>query len=113
MIYGFLGAGNMASAIIRGMVNGGYNGSSINVYNPTEAKSLKLAEECGVGVCHSQNELINSCDVLVLAVKPQILDKLLDSLKTDLEGKEQLIISIAVGKTLEFLEEGLGKNSNS
>lgn len=42
MIYGFLGAGNMASAIIRGMVKGGYKGSSINVYNITMAKSEAL-----------------------------------------------------------------------
>ena len=43
MIYGFLGTGNMASAIIRGMVKGGYKGSSINVYNITSAKAETLA----------------------------------------------------------------------
>jgi len=109
MIYGFLGVGNMASAIIRGMVKGGFKGDEINVYNTTAAKSEKLAEECGVNVCHSQSELIESSDVVVLAVKPQVLDKNMESIKADLKGNKKLIISIAVGKTLEYLESGLGK----
>ena len=109
MIYGFLGAGNMASAIIRGMVKGGYKGSSINVYNITMAKAQALEAECGVSVCRSQSELIENSDVIILAVKPQVLTGILNSIKTDLQGKKHLIVSIAVGKTLAFLEEGLGK----
>lgn len=110
MIYGFLGTGNMASAIIRGMVKGGYKGSSINVYNITRAKTEKLAEECGVKVCNSQSQLIEESDVLILSVKPQVLTGLMKSIKADLTGRKHLIISIAVGKTLEFLEKGLGED---
>ena len=110
MIYGFLGAGNMAGAIIRGMVKGGFKGSSINVYNITEAKSQKLADECGVKVCKSQSELIESSDVLILAVKPQVLTGLMGSIKADLQSRKHLIISIAVGKTIDFLEKGLGED---
>jgi len=108
MIYGFLGAGNMASAIIRGMVKGGFDGSEISVYNTTEAKSRKLEEECGVDVCLSQAELIEKSDVVVLAVKPQVLDKIAGSIKTDLKDSKKLIISIAVGKTIEYLENAFG-----
>ncbi|MBR5468281.1 MAG: pyrroline-5-carboxylate reductase [Firmicutes bacterium] len=112
MIYGFLGAGNMASAIIRGMVKGGFKGEEISVYNTTIAKSEALSKECGVDVCLSQKELIEKADVLVLSVKPQVLDKIADNIKIDLGGKKKLIISIAVGKTLEYLENALGNEQS-
>ena len=48
--------------------------------------------------------------MLILSVKPQVLTGLMKSIKADLTGRKHLIISIAVGKTLEFLEKGLGED---
>lgn len=111
MKYGFLGAGNMASAIIKGMVKSGVNPREIGVFNRTEAKSIALAKECGIEVCQSRAELLES-EVVILSVKPQVLDEIIDSIKTELGNKNPLIISLAVGKTLTYLENKLGVNKH-
>ena len=53
MKIGFIGAGNMAGAIIRGMVGGGFRGSDILIYDTDSAKMVALFEECGVSICSS------------------------------------------------------------
>lgn len=109
MKYGFLGSGNMASAIINGMIKNGFcKGSDILVFNRTSDKAQKLAEQCGVKVCLSQKELIENSDVFVISVKPNVLDEISLSIKEDLGNRNPLIISIAVGKTLEYLKNVLG-----
>lgn len=108
MKYGFIGAGNMASAIIKGMVKSGINGSNITIFNTSKAKTDVLKAECGVDVAPSQKALIDKADVLILSVKPQVLDKIIETVKNDIGKRKPLIISIAVGKTIEYLETGLG-----
>lgn len=108
MKYGFLGAGNMARAIIKGLVQSGINGKDIFVFNTNMEKSYALIKEYGIGATDNQKDLITAADVLILSVKPQVLDKIMGTIKEDLTNKSPLIISIAVGKTIEFLENGLG-----
>ncbi|MDD3570344.1 MAG: pyrroline-5-carboxylate reductase [Lachnospiraceae bacterium] len=108
MKYAFIGAGNMASAIIKGMVKSGINGSNITVFNTSKAKTDVLRAECGVDVAPSQKAVIDKVDVLILSVKPQVLDKIIETVKNDIGNRKPLIISIAVGKTIEYLETGLG-----
>jgi pyrroline-5-carboxylate reductase len=112
MNYGFIGAGNMASAIIKGMVKSGINSSDITVFNKSQQKADALKAECGVTVAGSQKELIESVDVIILSVKPQVLDNIIGTIKTDIGNKKPLIISIAVGKTIEYLEAGLGADNS-
>ncbi len=100
--YGFLGLGNMASAIIAGMRNSGkYDMSCVYGYDTIPTK----AEECSVCACESAESLCNTVDVVVLAVKPQILPKVLPTVKEN--AKDTLIVSIAAGKTLDYLKNGL------
>ncbi len=109
MKYAFLGAGNMASAIIRGMVKKNENTSKeIMVYATSTTHTKPLQESLGIGVANSRKELLQGADVLVLAVKPHILDNLVTDLAKELEGETPLIISIAAGKTLSYLESHLG-----
>ena len=110
MKYGFLGAGNMASAIIKGLIKSGIEGKDIFVFNTNMEKSYALMKEYGIGATDNQKDLIVAVDVLILSVKPQVLDKIMGTIKEDLEGKTPLIVSIAVGKTIEYLEDGLGAN---
>ena len=56
MKIGFIGAGNMAGAIIRGMVSGGFRGSDILIFDTDSAKMVALFEECGVTICSSGAE---------------------------------------------------------
>lgn len=110
MNYGFLGTGNMASAIIKGLIAKGKPGKNILVYDVFVPAMEKLKEEHGCVPMETQEQLVANCDVLFLSVKPNILDKVLPSLKKNVGFKNPLIISIAVGKTLDYLEEGFGKD---
>ena len=108
MKIGFIGAGNMAGAIIRGMVSGGFRGSDILVFDTDSAKMVALFEECGVTICSSGAEAAELADAVVLAVKPQVFPKVLPELSPALHRHRPLVISIAAGKTLEAIESMLG-----
>ena len=98
---GFLGAGRMATAIACGMVKGAFAAENIFAYDPLPAAGAAFAEACGAQLVNAPAELANSCDVLVLAVKPQYLADALKPLDGALNKK--LIISIVAGINLEKL----------
>lgn len=108
MKIGFIGAGNMAGAIVRGMVSSGVRGGDILVYDVDTAKQVALFEECGVCMCGSADEVVFGADAVVLAVKPQVFPSLLPRLAPALQKCRPLIISIAAGKTLASIEELVG-----
>lgn len=107
MHYGFIGAGNMASAIIRGAVaSGGFAKETIGAYDCDADKTQNLHAQCGMRVFDTLEALAAWSDILVLAVKPQVLDTLLPSLRPLCTGKT--LFSIAAGKTLDYYAERLG-----
>ncbi|MCI8341920.1 MAG: pyrroline-5-carboxylate reductase [Firmicutes bacterium] len=108
MKYGFIGGGNMASAIIGGMLKSGISPEEIAVYDASSEAMEILSSKFGVDTCSSQNELIEKSGVVTLSVKPNVLDNIIDSVKANLNGAKKLIISIAAGKTIEYLESHLG-----
>ena len=75
MRFGFIGAGNMASAIIRGMnINTkSYDGKDIFITSKSGTSAQRLAETCGATAVTTAAEVVAASDVLVLAVKPHIL----------------------------------------
>ena len=107
MKFGFIGAGNMASAIIKGMTvgTGSYEGKDIFVTSRTVVSAEKLAESCGVSALKTSEEVVKSSDVLVLAVKPHVLAQVLPDLKAVIGEKRPLVVSIAAGKDLAYLAE--------
>ncbi len=104
---GFIGAGVMGSAIIKSLLNNGVSPNQICVYEKDAQKAADIAANLGVNL-KGVTELADSCDVLFLAVKPQDLGDLLSKLHLNLNC---LVISIAAGKTSEFIEQGLGQNN--
>ena len=74
MKYGFLGAGNMGSAIIKGMLKGGFDSKKIFVYDLSKSKLDLLSDECGIKKLKSEEEVFE-CDIVVIAIKPTILDE--------------------------------------
>ena len=108
MKIGFIGAGNMAGAIIRGLVSGGVRGGDLLVFDVDTAKQVALFEECGVCMCGSAEEVVQGVDAVVLAVKPQVFPALLPPLRTTLQECATLLISIAAGKTIAAIEELVG-----
>jgi len=106
MNYGFIGLGNMASAIIAGMAaSGKFRGDCVYGYNRSEGKTLALRDKHGLIPCKNAAELIEKCEVIVLAVKPQMLPTVLDEVGDKLGGKT--VLTIAAGKECAWYESRL------
>lgn len=101
---GFIGTGNMASAIIGGLVSSGVvPKTEIAVYDVLTDKAEALKKEYGVSVFESEKEIAEKCSQVVLSVKPNVFPSLLEKIKESLKENNPLIISIAAGKTLEYI----------
>ncbi len=108
---GFLGYGNMGSAILEGLVQkGALSGKHALVYDPDAAR-CESADNIGIPVARRPEELAESCDTLVLAVKPQRMDDALAPLQ-GLIAPPTLIISIAAGLSIAYFEERLGAGAH-
>lgn len=101
----FLGGGNMASALIGGLVNKGFDKSAISVIEMAPAARERLAGRFGVRVSTAPDAATQGAEVLVLAVKPQDMQSGLASMAGNVRGK--LVISIAAGITIDALSRWL------
>lgn len=105
---GFIGAGNMASAIIGGILQAGICPPElITASNPTEEKLRKLEADYGIHTTQNNREAAEASELLFLCVKPQMMDGVLSELR-DVLQEDQTIISIAAGKPLSYYEDLLG-----
>lgn len=105
-VIGFIGGGNMAASLIGGLINAGYPAADIMVAEPDEARQQSLAERYAISVTGSNNDL-GACDTIVLAVKPQIIKTVCESLNTD-AAQDTLYISIAAGILSTDINRWLG-----
>lgn len=111
MKYGFIGLGNMASAIIEGMAaSGKFKEDNIYGFNRSPEKTERLKEKHGLIPCESAAELAKKCDVIILSVKPQVMPTVLDEI-SKLPGAEKTVLTIAAGKDCAWYEEKLPKNT--
>ena len=106
MKIGFIGCGNMASAIINGIIdNKAVNSSDVYAYDIYEPAVNKAVESKQINACKSEIEVVKSSDIILLAVKPNVQASVLNTI--DGEVGDKLLISIAAGKTIEFIESNL------
>lgn len=106
---GFIGCGNMASAIIGGAVKSAFvNGEEIAVFDVDGKKAEELKTQYGVNIASSTKELAKNCEFVVLAVKPQIFPIVLPEIKEYLKAN---VVSIGAGKTLEYISSFLNGNT--
>lgn len=99
---GFIGAGNMAGAILTGVIGKGFlQPEEIAVYDVNPMQSDQLAARYPIHVARSQDELIDRCERVVLAVKPVYLQAVLEKARPLARGKD--FISIAAGWTFRML----------
>lgn len=104
---GFLGYGNMGTAILEGLIqNEVVDDSAVAVYDPSEQRQF-AAEKLGVAVYQTPAELAANVDTLILAVKPQVMGEALQPVRDALSG-DVFVISIAAGLTMAKLREQLG-----
>lgn len=104
---GFIGAGNMSQAIIRGLVeNQVVQPDHIYVSNRTPGKPQKLKEQYGIQVCSSNEEAIEKVDVVILAVKPQDLLGAIEPISRSFIDR-QIVVSLAAGLQMKTLSKNL------
>lgn len=106
---GFIGMGNMGSAIMKGLLSHGFDASEILFTDVNEAQREKITAETGVSSLPSNEACAKSVKYLVLAVKPQYYASVLKEIMPALSS-EQVIISIAPGKSIGYLKEELGQD---
>ncbi|MDW6001926.1 pyrroline-5-carboxylate reductase [Vibrio mangrovi] len=102
----FIGAGNMAKAIIAGLVGSGYPATHIMATAPTDQHLLPLAKNYGINTSNDNHEAVQQADVVVLAVKPQLMAEVCH-LFQDIDFSQKLVISIAAGISCQRLREML------
>ncbi len=102
----FVGGGNMAEAMIAGLIRAGHRSETILVAEPDADRRAWLRSEYNIRVT-DENRQAMEADVIVLAVKPQQVRQALAGM-SDLLGPEQMLVSIAAGVTTERLRELVG-----
>ena len=107
----FIGAGNMARAIIIGLVNSGITPQDIIVANPSETKRLNLAKEFGVLQTDDNIKASEFADVIALCVKPHFITDVCSQISQAIDIAGKLFISVAAGTTVEQIQTALSQNS--
>lgn len=107
--YGFIGCGNMGSALIRAAAQG-VSKEAIGVYDVHEAKAQVLRETCGVSVC-SPEQLCREAEILFLGVKPQGFAELFETLRPLIAARKDLTLcSMAAGVSIQAVRDFAGQD---
>lgn len=104
----FIGGGNMATAIISGLIASGYDKKSITVAVPSEASQTRIAAQFGVITTSNNIGAVKDADVVVLSVKPQIMKSVCLALKDHIDIEKQLFLTIAAGTPVQLYQDTLG-----
>lgn len=109
MKLGFIGCGNMAKAIMKGIISGGKaDVADICGSNASEAHAAAVAEEFGIATSTDNLAVVQGSDVVFLCVKPYQYEQVIKEISGEARDN-QVIVTIAPGKTLAWLEEQFGK----
>jgi pyrroline-5-carboxylate reductase len=109
---GFVGGGNMAQAIIRGLLRAGHTASRLSVMDPSTEQREAIKEiDPSINVTEDSGLLAGRCAILVLAVKPQIIADVAMALSKQQRPAQQVIVSVAAGITLESLRNWFGEST--
>lgn len=105
---GFIGGGNMASSLISGLIASGHSPQQLWVSDINQDVLTALATDLEVNVSASNDDVIKEADVIVLAVKPQVLSEVAQAASASIRQKKPLVVSIAAGISLNSLSRWLG-----
>ncbi len=108
-VYGFIGVGNMGGAIVHGLIDGGVVAASDIVFSSrSKPERDAFAQATGTRALDTNVEVAAAADVLILAVKPQLLGAVAAEIRETLAEKKPFIVSIAAGLSLDNLAELVG-----
>ncbi|NLZ46489.1 MAG: NAD(P)-binding domain-containing protein, partial [Clostridiales bacterium] len=109
---GFIGAGNMGFAIMKGIAESEFGNSiSMHAFSPTiklfafdpDSEKIKKLAQYGIESCTSESEIFEKCKYVFLAVKPQMLGNVLETVSQDVK-EDNVIVSICAGITGDFIK---------
>lgn len=104
-----IGAGNMGGALLKGMLRMPWASPAMFVVSDADEKKLKvIARDLKVKTTNNNRKAINGADIILLAVKPQVLDQVLEEIKGTLKEK-QVLISVAAGVRTDHISSLLNK----
>lgn len=105
---GFIGVGNMGGALLRSIVKCDKNNDfSLCAFDINTPLLKELTHELGIKEEESVKSLVSNCDIIILAVKPQYCDPVLEYIKPVLQP-EKILVSVAVGLSMKFYKNILG-----
>ncbi|MDX1352000.1 MAG: pyrroline-5-carboxylate reductase [Thiomicrorhabdus sp.] len=104
----FIGAGNMAQSLIGGLIASGYDKQKIMATDPTPEQRNAVTEKFAIQCLGDNAEAIAKADIVVLAVKPQILESVCQTIIEQAKAKKPLIISVAAGIRSKDINRWLG-----
>ena len=109
MVIGFIGLGNMAQAIIGGILGTGIvSKEDVLGYDSLDAARDKVGDSLGIGIAEDNQDVVSGADIVVLAVKPQVIGSVIKEI-APFASEDKLFISIAPGWSLERLASVFGK----
>ena len=107
---GFIGSGNMAKAMIGGIVKSGLIAPNDITASDLKESSLEaMNKEFGINTTTDSKEVVKNSDIVVVAVKPNVYDVVLESVK-ELITSDKIIVTIAAGKTVKSIEDVIGND---
>ena len=103
MKLGFIGLGNMAGTICQGVIESGFiKGEDVCGFDINQDKLTQMEKDYGIRVCTSERDLVKHSDYVLMGVKPNVIESVLDKVKDLLDDKT--IISIVAGYSHEKYE---------
>ena len=109
MKLGFIGAGNMGSAIIKGAISSGVvKSENVIVTDRDMAKLDALKNEFGINVSKENTDCLD-CDIIFLCVKPNVLGNVIDDIKSHIK-RDNVFVSIAAGQSIKKISEMFDKD---
>lgn len=109
MRLGFIGAGNMGTAIINGFIQSNkVLPSNINVIRKNKEALAQMTKDIGINGYENYNELIANSDILFLAIKPNLFSTIINEIKPYTANKDITIVSIAAGLTIDNITSMFG-----
>ncbi len=106
----FIGAGNMASSIIGGLIRSGVSAAQLNATNVDKEQLARLQAEQGINTLDDNVSAVDNCDILFLSVKPQVLREVCEEIREAVQRRRPLVVSIAAGIEIASIESWLGGN---
>lgn len=108
---GFIGCGNMGSAMVEGIINSGLlNKEDIIASCSKEESAKKISKKLRIKTTLNNKEVCKKSDIIILAIKPYMYEKIIEEIKDEI-GLDKIVVTIAAGINLKDVEKWFDKNT--